>query len=125
MVTTTQKTRVRDLLKSIETGESRPAASINPDRYIQHNPHIGDGPSGLGAAPKALAEQGIAMKYDRIHRVLGQGSFVVVVSEGNFGERRTSFYDLFRVDRGTIAEHWDVIETIPPRKEWRNGNGKF
>ncbi|MDX8500630.1 hypothetical protein RFM99_19675 [Mesorhizobium sp. VK4C] len=37
----------------------------------------------------------------------------------------TSFYDLFRVENGTIAEHWDTIETIPPQSVWKNQNGKF
>lgn len=95
------------------------------DGYVQHNPQIGDGLSGLGVALRALASAGIAMKYDRIHQVLGEGDFVLVVSEGSFGGRPTSFYDLFRVENGKIAEHWDTIETIPPRSEWKNQNGKF
>ncbi len=36
-----------------------------------------------------------------------------------------AYYDLFRVENGKIAEHWDVIENIPPQSEWRNQNGKF
>lgn len=101
------------------------ASYFDGDRYVQHNPQIGDGLSGLGNALQAMAKQGIAMKYDRIHKVLGEGSFVLIVSEGSFAGRRTSFYDLFRVESGKIAEHWDTIETIPPRTEWKNGNGKF
>jgi predicted SnoaL-like aldol condensation-catalyzing enzyme len=95
------------------------------DHYLQHNPQIGDGLSGLGAALKAMAQAGITMKYERIHRVLGEGNFVLVVSEGRFGGSPTAFYDLFRVEGGKIAEHWDTIETIPQRGEWKNGNGKF
>jgi predicted SnoaL-like aldol condensation-catalyzing enzyme len=29
------------------------------------------------------------------------------------------------VENGKIAEHWDVIETIIPKSEWKNDNGKF
>ncbi|MFL5577163.1 MAG: hypothetical protein ACJ79S_14465 [Gemmatimonadaceae bacterium] len=29
------------------------------------------------------------------------------------------------VENGKIAEHWDTIETIPARSEWKNQNGKF
>ena len=65
------------------------------------------------------------MKYDRIHTVLGEGNFVLAVSEGAFGGKPTSFYVLFRVENGKIAEHWDTIETVPPRREWKNQNGKF
>jgi predicted SnoaL-like aldol condensation-catalyzing enzyme len=101
------------------------AGYFNGDSYIQHNPQIADGLSGLGAALQAMAAAGVTMKYDRIHRVLGKGNFVLVASEGSFGGKPTAFYDLFRVEGGKIAEHWDTIETIPPRSDWRNANGKF
>lgn len=95
------------------------------DNYIQHNPNIPDQLSGLGASLEALAKQGIFMQFDTIHYVLGEGNFVLVVSEGHFGEDHNSFYDLFRVEDGKIAEHWDVIETIAPKATWKNKNGKF
>lgn len=37
----------------------------------------------------------------------------------------TAYYDLWRVQDGKIAEHWDVMADIPPRSEWKNDNGKF
>lgn len=101
------------------------AGYFDGDHYLQHNPQVADGLSGLGAALEAFARQGLTLKYDRIHRVLGEGNFVLVVSEGTFGGRATSFYDLFRVAGGKIAEHWDTIEAIPPRAQWKNDNGKF
>ena len=101
------------------------AGYFNGDKYIQHNPQIADNLSGLGSTLQAMAARGVTMKYARIHRVLGEGNFVLVVSEGAFGGKPTSFYDLFRVESGTIAEHWDAVETIPPREQWKNGNGKF
>lgn len=101
------------------------AGYFDGDNYIQHNPNIGDGLSGLGKALGAMAKAGITMKYGQIHKVLGEGNFVLVVSEGNFAGKPSSFYDLFRVQGGKIAEHWDTIETIPARAEWKNANGKF
>lgn len=100
-------------------------AYFDGDRYLQHNPAIADGLSGLGAALKAMAEQGITMKYARVHKVLGEGNFVLVISEGEFAGKPTAFYDLFRVQQGKIAEHWDTMETIPAQAEWKNQNGKF
>lgn len=94
------------------------------DNYLQHNLQIPDKFSGLGAALQAMAKQGVTLKYDRIHKVLAQGNFVLAVSEGTLG-RHTSFYDLFRVQNGKIAEHWDVIEPIAPKDQWKNQNGKF
>lgn len=101
------------------------ASYFDGDDYIQHNPQIADNLSGLGAALQAMAEQGIAMKYHRIHKVLGEGNFVLVASEGELAGRHSAFYDLFRVTNGKIAEHWDTIEAIPPAATHKNANGKF
>ena len=95
------------------------------DNYIQHNPQIADGLSGLGKALEYMVSQGVIMKYDKVHRVLGEGNFVLVMSEGSFANNHTSFYDLFRVENRKIAEHWDVMETIAAKEQWENENGKF
>ena len=71
------------------------------------------------------AEQPELAALARLHRVLAEGNFVLSVSEGSLGGVHTSFYDLFRVAGGKIVEHWDTIEAVPPRSEWKNDNGKF
>ena len=85
------------------------------DTYIQHNTGIADGVSGLN----------IQMIYTTTHQVLAQGNFVLAVSEGTFGGEPTAYYDLWRVENGKIAEHWDVMETIADESTWQNQNGKF
>ena len=95
------------------------------DTYIQHNTGIADGLSGLGTALAALAEQGIQMIYTTVHQVLAQGNFVLAVSEGTFGGAPTAYYDLWCVENGKIAEHWDVMETIADQSTRANDNGKF
>lgn len=95
------------------------------DTYIQHNTGIADGLSGLGGALAALAKQGVQMIYDKVHQVLAQGNFVLAVSEGTFGGAPTSYYDLWRLKNGKIAEHWDVMETIADKATWQNQNSKF
>lgn len=117
------KNFVTDIL--VNGDMSKISAYFDGDNYIQHNPNIPDQLSGLGATLEALAKQGIFMKYDKIHTVLGEGNFVLAVSEGHFGEDHNSFYDLFRIENGKIAEHWDVVEKIAPKENWKNQNGKF
>jgi len=95
------------------------------DNYIQHNTGIADGLSGLGAALAALADQGIQMIYNKTHYVLADGNYGLAVSEGTFGGTPTTYYDLFRVEDGKIAEHWDVMETLAAEDTWQNQNGKF
>jgi predicted SnoaL-like aldol condensation-catalyzing enzyme len=125
--TEANKTLVRNFVEDILVNGKleKLAGYFDGDNYTQHNPQIGDGLSGLGAALEAMAQQGITMKYDKVHRALGEGNFVLAVSEGSFAGKHTSFFDLFRVQDGKIVEHWDTIETIPPQSEWKNNNGKF
>ena len=118
---------VRNFLYDVMQGNrpEKTADYFNGDVYIQHNTGIADGLSGLGAALASMADQGISMVYDRVHMVLAQGNFVLAVSEGSFGGVPTSYYDLWRIENGRIAEHWDVMETIADPATWMNSNGKF
>lgn len=99
---------------------------INPEKYIQHNPAIADGLEGFGAAMKYFAQNSLVMEFEKTHKVLAEGNFVLSMSEGKFGKgEHTAFYDLFRLENGKIVEHWDVIAPIPPKSDWKNSNGKF
>lgn len=118
---------VKDFLYDVLQGNN-PAKTpdyFDGDTYIQHNTGIADGLSGLGAALESLGRQGITMIYDKVHQVLAQGNFVLAVSEGTFGGAPTAYYDLWRVENGSIAEHWDIMETIADKSTWQNDNGKF
>lgn len=125
--TAANKTLVEQFVRDVLMGQApdKLTSYFDGDKYIQHNPAIADGLSGLGAALAEMAKQGVTMTYDRIHKVLGEGNFVLVVSEGSFAGKHVSFYDLFRVEAGKIAEHWDVIEALLPQAEWQHQNGKF
>ncbi|HTA56016.1 MAG TPA: hypothetical protein VK755_14825 [Candidatus Acidoferrales bacterium] len=94
-------------------------------QYIQHNPWVADTVPGLIAGLQALAASGRAVVYQHVHKILGEGNFVLVVSEATFGSVPTGIYDLYRIDSAKIAEHWDTLEAIPSRGEWKNSNGKF
>lgn len=125
--TDANKTLVRNFVDDILVNGKmdKLAGYFDGDNYIQHNPLIPNQLSGLGKALGEWAKQGITMKYDTIHQVLGEGNFVLVVSEGHLASKHNSFYDLFRVENGKIAEHWDTIEEIPAKENWKNNNGKF
>ena len=70
---------------------------ISPAKYIQHNPAIADGVEGFGAAMKYFAENGMVMKFEKTHKVLAEGNFVLSMSEGKLGQgENTAYYDLFR-----------------------------
>ena len=118
---------IRNFLHDVMQGKApeKTPSYFDGDTYIQHNAGIADGLSGLGAALEALGKQGIRMIYDTVHQVLAEGNYVLAVSEGSFGGAPTSYYDLWRIENGKIAEHWDVMETIAEKDTWQNQNGKF
>ncbi|MEM8837245.1 MAG: nuclear transport factor 2 family protein [Pseudomonadota bacterium] len=84
--------------------------------YDQHNPVVKDGPDALKAV---LGE----IKNNTLHRVVGEGNFVLTQAEGTWSGKPVAIYDLFRVEAGRIVEHWDVIQEIP--SELAHSNGMF
>lgn len=98
---------------------------ISTEQYDQHNPAVGDGLAALGEALAGMAKAGTPMVYEKNHIILGEGNFVLAVSEGKFLGKHTCFYDLFRLKDGKVVEHWDAIEAIPEKSTWKNDNGKF
>jgi predicted SnoaL-like aldol condensation-catalyzing enzyme len=125
--TEANKDLVRGFVEDVLMGKApeRITDYISAEGYAQHNPGIADNLEGLTTALEAMAEQGITMRYDTLHQVIGEGNFVLAMSEGELAGEPTAFYDLFRVEGGKIVEHWDVLQTIPPQEEWQNENGKF
>lgn len=97
---------------------------ISTAQYDQHNPGIKDGLAGIVAAVEALTAQNNMFRYTKIHKVLGEGDFVLTVSEGEWNGKQQVFYDLLRFDDGKAVEHWDVIQEIPT-EGLANNNGMF
>jgi predicted SnoaL-like aldol condensation-catalyzing enzyme len=98
---------------------------ISAEQYDQHNPQIKDGLTGIVEAVEYLTSQNNMFKYTKIHKVLGEGNFVLTISEGAWnGGKKHVFYDLFRMKDGKILEHWDVIQEIPTEGLAHN-NGMF
>ncbi|MFF0446551.1 nuclear transport factor 2 family protein [Streptomyces sp. NPDC004609] len=95
---------------------------ISTEIYHQHNPEAADGLDGFGAAAATWAGQGRNLAYKTVHKVIAEGEFVLLQSEGEFGVP-VAYYDLFRVADGKIVEHWDVI--APMTTELPHDNGLF
>ena len=121
------KAVVADFIQKIliEGQFDRIGSYFQGDDYTQHNSTIPDGVSGLQGALATLAKQGISFQYSKNHMVIGEGNFVLTLSEGEFAGKTTKFFDLFRLENGKIAEHWDVFQEIPPQEQWKNNNGPF
>jgi predicted SnoaL-like aldol condensation-catalyzing enzyme len=105
------KAMVEDLL--VGKRPSKMPDYISSERYHQHNPHIKDGLAGLVEAVEHLVSQDNMFKYTKIHKVLGEGDFVLVVSEGQWNGTTNAFYDLLCFENRKAVEHWDVIQPVP------------
>ncbi|MDC0933186.1 hypothetical protein OAR97_04995 [Arcobacteraceae bacterium] len=121
------KRLIKNLLDDVFMGKNPAKITeyISTEKYNQHNPHVKDGLAGLGEALESLAKMGMPMVYEKNHKILGEGNFILSVSEGQFMNKHTSFYDLFRIEDGKVVEHWDTIQEIPLKEKWQNTNGKF
>lgn len=124
--TEANKALVKEFVEILISGQyDKMSQYFDDDNYIQHNPVVPDKVSGLFNALEKLVKQGGEMKFTKNHMILGEGNFVLAVNEGYLNSEYVSFYDLWRVENSKIAEHWNVIEPIPPRNQWKNQNGKF
>ena len=84
------------------------------DVYLQHNPHVPDGPEGLFRFIRFRREN-YPDARNEVKRVIADGDLVAlhvhsVVVPGAPGR---AIVDIFRVAEGKVVEHWDVIQEIP------------
>ncbi len=100
------KQKVAELLKSIETGATEPVGYINPNKYIQHNQAVADGLAGFGALLQQLPEG--SAKVNTV-RVFGDGDYVIAHTDYNFFGPKIGI-DIFRFEDGVIVEHWDNLQ---------------
>jgi len=83
--------------------------------YIQHNPTMTD---GRDAVKQLLEKLGVShwpkQKVD-FKRVIAEGDLVMTqVVQPKIGDSpETVIVDIFRVENGKIAEHWDVMQPVP------------
>ncbi|MEA3369785.1 MAG: hypothetical protein U9Q40_00425 [Campylobacterota bacterium] len=95
---------------------------IDKHSYIEHNKDMSD---GIEKLHESLSLNKQNREYVRVHKVLGEGNFVLSIIEGYLDGVHTSFYDLFLIKNKLIIEHWDTVNEIPPKSQWVNSNGKF
>ncbi|KIC45135.1 mucin [Ruegeria sp. ANG-S4] len=96
---------------------------MDPEVYMQHNPSIEDGLSGLMVAIESFAAQGMVITKFEPQFAVAEGNFVFVATDAIMGGEPWAFFDLWRVEDGKIVEHWDVVSPIPA--EMAHDNGKF
>jgi predicted SnoaL-like aldol condensation-catalyzing enzyme len=84
------------------------AARFWSHRYIQHSAHIAPGRDGLFDLVRTLPA---TLKYEN-QLIVAEGD--CVIAHGRFsGHGRPAAWvaaDILRIEDGTLAEHWDVLQ---------------
>jgi len=83
--------------------------------YIQHSPTVPTGKEGLLQMLEFLKTLPKPAKPvpSPIIRVIGDRELVAVHLDINFMGKRAAVIDLFRLENGQLAEHWDASQYIP------------
>ena len=100
----------------LEGRDERRLSELVADVLIQHDPVIGQGRRGL---EDFLHNPSFTWK--KVHRIVGEGSMVVMQSEVSVEERPFVRYDLFRLSGGKIVEQWSVQQAVPEAAMNDNG----
>ncbi len=110
--------------KAINEKDYEAAEAYLGDEYIQHNPMAADGKEGLKSFIEYL-KGSFPDYHSEIKRVFTDGDYVIlhvhnIPEPGVLGK---AIVDIFRLEKGKIVEHWDVVQEIPENP--KNTNGMF
>jgi predicted SnoaL-like aldol condensation-catalyzing enzyme len=92
--------------------------------YRQHSPEVADGLEGF----RTFAEGFFKLDpHMTIQYVGAEGDRVFVFFRCDFRAvgGAAKVCDIYRVEDGKLAEHWDVIQRISPGDKFNNPNGHF
>lgn len=105
----------------LEAGQMESAEKYFAEDYMQHNPNAATGRKALveffskWAKPQAVAD---SIKRDVV-AIVAEGDLVVIsfvskrTDPANSDEKyTTTWFDMFRIKNGKIAEHWDSAEKM-------------
>ncbi len=100
------------LFVSFDAGEAKRTMA---EDLIQHNPTVPTGRDALIGFIPALKESGITATT---HRLIAEGNMVVAHNEYKnaqlFGGEHLAAFDVFRIEDGKVAEHWDNLAPATP-----------
>jgi predicted SnoaL-like aldol condensation-catalyzing enzyme len=118
----TNKATVRAYYTTAFAGQPEQAVELYMgDRYIQHNPQADNGPAAFIRFVHDLRSQYPQLRLD-IKRIFAEGDFVITHSHLILkpGDPGLALADFFRLEKGKVVEHWDVIQPVPEKSANKN-----
>ena len=90
--------------------------------YRQHNPTVEDGREGFKRFCGRFFTQ--HPKMEIVHCV-EEGDLVMVFFKCTVDSGVNKVCDIYRLQDGMLAEHWDVVQHLDPEQVPANSNGNF
>ena len=113
---------VREIFeKIVNGGDADLAAKYYREDYIQHNPKVEQGLAGLQALIRQMHATGNPMRAE-IKLMNAEDDMVWLLIAWSGGEippgapRLAQTAEIFRVEDGKMAEHWDVLQFASRRR---------
>lgn len=86
------------------------------DSYVQHSPMVKDGKAGLLEALEHLKQQPApAEGKSPVVRTIEDGDYVMLHMDVAFMGKNVAIVDLYRLEEGKLAEHWDAMQEQPQK----------
>ena len=93
------------------------------DSYKQHNPTVKDGKAGFVEFAQRFFTQKPQME---IVKIVCEDDMVVVFFKCSFeGGNVAKVFDMYRIEDGKLAEHWDCVMGGINTMECAHNNGQF
>ncbi len=110
--------------KALNDKDYAAASKYLGNRYTQHNPSAKDGPEGLRDFIDFLRDK-FPQSHSDIVQSFADGDYVIlhVHSIRTPGTAGRAIFDLFKLEKGKVVEHWDAVQDIPASSA--NTNGMF
>lgn len=113
--TATNKELVLNMMEDVF--KARDASAVDDyfaEDYIQRNPMIPSGSAPIKMfLSKPVDENAPKLPANEVHRIFAEGDLVATHSTlYNFGPKPQVAFDVFRIEDGKIAEHWDNLTLL-------------
>jgi predicted SnoaL-like aldol condensation-catalyzing enzyme len=88
--------------------------------YIQHNPNVNTGRAPFVAYFGSLPKVPVANNIPDLVHIMAEGDYVTTAfvrpeKDANGETYYSSWFDLYRIENGKIAEHWDPMLKSDPK----------
>jgi len=104
---------VAEMASLFKTFDQEQAKATIAENMIQHNQAVPNGAEVLIGLIPTLKETGISATT---HRLISEGNLVVAHNEYKnaqvFGDDHLIAFDIFRIENGKVAEHWDNLSPV-------------